>query len=235
MRSWIRSMDRVPVRHAIEPDDKGQRYVSEVVFSTGGNPFSNSRTRRWLDNYREYELVNSEWILNFSDNFESYSVSAFENEWNANPQSESGTDVFLDEAGPDSSGVDLITSAAFIDTETGNLGAMISRYFDHNYTGTMAIEWSQRHESSDDTLRAEVNATGAHQPFSVGMKANDPDNPDENGYIFCATANPDTGAPETLLLMRWEPNQWYRFRLEIDVPHQTYSLYVDGNEIYSGE
>lgn len=234
MRNWISSITNVPFRHALPSSSEGQGIdlyqpcLAGVVFSTGGRPYSHGQTRRWLDDYKEFELVDDEWVLRFSDDFESDSHGALPSGWEASLQLLPGTDLFIDSAGPDRNNLDLGNSIAFIDLETDNFGAMISRSFDQSYCDSVAIEWSQRHEAKEDTLRIEINANVNIQPFSVGMKGNDPDHSFENGWIFAATE-----AEETLLVMEWEPNRWYRFRLEIDVPEQTYSLFIDGDEVYS--
>jgi len=223
MREWIAA--HVPFRHG------PQQWIGGICFSTGGIAYSAEPTRRWIDDFREFEYSDGEWVERFSDDFEQNAVGSFPAGWDPEkrqPGCPPGTDLFIDVAGPDSQGVDLGRSVALIDTLSDNCGSMFSPDYFRSCAGKVAVEWSERHETLDDALIAELRGSqGEHGPFTVGMYGNDPNNPGHRGWIVLGTQDPVTKQELSPEVFQWEPNRWYRLRVEIDIASQTFDFFVD--------
>ena len=222
---WLAGNFNVPFRHG------GHAYISGIGFSTGGNAYSPGPTRRWIDEVRVFEWRGDEWVLELHEDFESDEIGSQPEGWYEDRQHQAETHLFVGEAGNDDHGLDLGRSVAFTDTVGGNYGAMMSWRFDKEYTGKVAIEWWERHETLNDSLVAELQGDlPRYGPFTVAMYGNVPGHEDFRGQIILGTANPETGEEETPGIFQWTPNVWYQLRVEIDVPSQSFDFYV-GDEL----
>jgi hypothetical protein len=225
VREWVAA--HVPFRTG------PHQYIYAIRFSTGGMAYSPEPTRRWLDDLRVFEYSDGEWVERFSDDFEQNALDSLPSGWEAERQCPPDTGLFIDAAGPDSQGVDLGRSVALTDRLPGNCASLLSRPIGR-YSGAIALEWSERHESLDDALIAECGGSqGPHGPFSVGMYGNDPNNPGHHGWIVLGTVDPETGEERSPRVFEWEPDTWYRLRVEIDIPSQTFDFIVDSVSVWS--